>query len=137
MSTPENTNELDWTAFCYAAGELSADESAAFENLLGEDQAAREALARAVELTQAVASAETIHPTIVARSRSSVWTKRLTWMAIGSAASLLVALLWTGSGSLFRGQPGNSQVTGELAAAWIATQEEMAEGESLPADHSP
>jgi hypothetical protein len=131
MKTPEVSGNLDWTAFCYAAGELSADEAAAFENLLGEDQVAREALARAVELTQAVASAETLRPAIVVKSRRSVWARRVTWMAIGSAASLLVALLWTGSGAGNRlaawrnGQPKSPAVTQELAAAWMAAQEEL------------
>jgi hypothetical protein len=139
MNTPENRNELDWTAFCYAASELPADEAAAFENRLGEDQAAREALARAVELTQAVASAETMQPVVVVRSRSSVWTRRLTWMAIGSAASLLIALLWTGSdvngrlAGLFAGKPEAPAVSGELAAAWMAAQEELAAAAASPA----
>jgi hypothetical protein len=132
MKTPECGNQLDWTAFCYAAGELSADETAAFENRLGEDQATREALARAVELTQAVASAEAAQPAVIVRSRPSVWARRVTWMAIGSAASLLVAVLWSGSGAGSRlatwmGGPAKSPaVSRELAAAWMAAQEELA-----------
>jgi hypothetical protein len=121
-------NELDWTAFCYAAGELSASEADAFEVRLADDQAAREALARAVELSQAVAAAETMEPVSVGRSGRSrgdvkPWGKRLVWMAIGSAASLLVAALV----SQLSGWLGQSVVgdDGRLAAAWSQTRQEL------------
>ncbi len=133
-------NELDWPAFCYAAGEMTADEAAAFEVRLADDQAAREALARAVELTEVVASAELLAPALatrvaVARSQSSVWTKRITWMAIGSAASLLVALLWSGGWSWFAetsfpGDETASAQRAELAAAWSQTRKELADSDS-------
>ena len=93
MPTQECHNDLDWAAFCYAAGELSPDEVADFELRLAEDQGAREALARAVELTQAVAAAETLEPVVSVRSERSLWGRRLAWMAIGAAASLLAAAL--------------------------------------------
>ncbi len=123
-------NELDWSSFCYAAGELSADEAAAFEARLADDQAAREALARAVELAEAVASAESLAPVVAARSQSNVWTKRLTWMAIGSAASLLVALLWSGAWSWPADESVASTEQSRLAAAWSQTRRELAETES-------
>lgn len=57
LHPPENNgpfaDDLDWTAFCYVAGELSADEAARFEDRLAGDQAAREAVARAVEVASA------------------------------------------------------------------------------------
>ncbi len=43
--------DLDWLAFQYATESLSAEKRDDFERLLVEDQAAREAVARAVELT--------------------------------------------------------------------------------------
>lgn len=52
-STPQS--DRDWEAFRYIAGEMSAAESEAFEARLETDQALREAVAAAVELTQAVA----------------------------------------------------------------------------------
>lgn len=131
MKPNDFQSDLDWTAFCYAASELSESETAAFESLLAEDQAAREALARAVELSQAVASAETMQPVVITRSRSFIWSRRLTWMAVGSAASLLVAVLWSGSGvgsrlqTRFSGQPESSTATHELAAAWVGQQQEQ------------
>lgn len=118
-------NELDWTAFCYAAGELTAADAEAFELRLADDQSAREALARAVELTQAVAAAETLQPVELhlpelAKPGRSTWGKRLVWMAIGSAASLLVAAFV----SQFDLSSG-SRDDGELAAAWSQTRQEL------------
>ncbi len=129
--TMNNENhELDWSAFCYAAGEMTADEAAAFEARLADDQAAREALARAVELTEVVASAESLAPAVVVRSQASVWTKRLTWMAIGSAASLLVALVWSGAWSWLASETVASAEQARLAAAWSQTRQELAESDS-------
>ena len=132
MPTKDFTNELDWTAFCYAAGELSPEEVADFELRLAEDQGAREALARAVELTQAVAAAETLTPVVTAGSERSLWGRRLAWMAIGAAASLLAAALITGGrlgpggGDWVEQAPAAfSSETGELAAAWSQTRQEL------------
>ena len=47
---PSESN-LDWLAFCYLAEELSVEDRMAFESQLEHDQLAREALARAVELS--------------------------------------------------------------------------------------
>ena len=133
MSTKDFTNDLDWTAFCYAAGELSSEEVADFEQRLAEDQGAREALARAVELTQAVAAAETLTPVVTAGTERSLWGRRLAWMAIGAAASLLAAALITGGRLGPAGREWVDQApaapfspeTGELAAAWSQTRQEL------------
>jgi ferric-dicitrate binding protein FerR (iron transport regulator) len=127
MSHNECPNELDWSAFCYAAGELSPAEAEAFEQRLASDQAAREALARAVQLTQAVASAESLVP-VVLRPASRDWGRRLAWMAIGSAASLLVAVLWMGgrndTSTVIRQSPASQDQTA-LAAVWSQTRDEL------------
>src|SRR5262245_35404420 len=98
MNDRECTNELDWQAFCYAAGELNAAEAEQFERRLAEDQGAREALARAVEMTQVVAAAEAQCGDLVtpAATAKRDWSSRLSWMAIGSVAALLLAVLWSG-----------------------------------------
>jgi len=132
-------NELDWSAFCYAAGEMSESEAAAFELRLAEDQAAREALARAVELTQAVAAAESLEPVVTLNqpaAKELTWSRRLAWMAIGSAASLLVALLWSGAGSWFAGSwfnagPNAAGDQSQLAMAWSQTRQELADSDSV------
>lgn len=128
MQSRESQSELDWSAFCYAAGDLAPAEAAAFEQRLADEQPAREALARAVELTQAVAAAETLEPVVVVHTGRSLWGRsqwgrRLAWMAVGSAASLLIAAVvgtaWREAGSAV---PAG---TGELAAAWSQTRQEL------------
>src|SRR5688572_17831025 len=124
MSPGDCHNELDWSAFCYASGEMTPAEAEAFEQRLSDDQAAREALARAVEITQAVISAESLAPAVALRSQPATWSRRLAWMAIGSAASLLAALLWSGGVASWLG--GRSErVSPELAAAWSETRGEL------------
>jgi anti-sigma-K factor RskA len=128
MNEQDTQSELDWLAFCYAAGDLSGEEAAQFETRLADDQTAREALARAVELSQVVAAVEAQSEflvTPVARIRSD-WHTRLSWMAIGGVASLLIALLWSGVvGPTWRRlDAGNRQ---QLALAWNMTRTEMAE----------
>lgn len=51
-------DELVLQAMLYASGELDAEQAAAFEVLLTEDQAARDALCKAVELTQSMPGQE-------------------------------------------------------------------------------
>ena len=124
-------SDLDWLAFCYAAGELSPAEAEQFESRLASEQPAREALARAVEVTQAVAVAES-QPcgnvvTPAARTRTK-WSTRLSWMAIGGLASLLLALVWSGS---FTPQKtaalrSNAEQQRNLAAAWSEARAEIA-----------
>ena len=46
MHLKSTSGELDWLAFCYAAGELDAAEIEQFEGRLAAEQPAREALAR-------------------------------------------------------------------------------------------
>src|SRR5437763_10961919 len=96
--TTDHRNDLDWLAFCYAAGELGSAEAELFEARLADDQAAREALARAVELTQTVAAAETqCGDQVLPAGRTNLdWNRRLSWMAVGGLAALLLAMLWSG-----------------------------------------
>src|SRR5262245_10127855 len=98
MNTDNNHNDLDWLAFSYAAGELTPAEAEQFELRLADDQSAREALARAVELCQVVTAAELQSDNYIAPAAKtrSTWNDRLSWMAIGGLASLLIAMLWTG-----------------------------------------
>ena len=131
MNTSNPTSDLDWLAFCYAAGELDAPAAEQFEARLAADQSAREALARAVELTQTVAAAEyQLQDFVAPVSRVSAdWNSRLSWMAIGGLASVLVALLWTGVvGPTWQtAQRGlNASAKQHLALAWHETGVEIA-----------
>jgi anti-sigma factor RsiW len=131
MTLNQTQDDLDWTAFCYAAGELDAAAAEQFEARLADEQPAREALARAIELTQAVSAAESQPATCVvtpAVRQRSKWTTRLSWMAVGGLASLLLAVLWSGALSPDRPQPTASRpaVAPGLADAWTQTRAEIA-----------
>src|SRR5262245_21336999 len=127
----EIQNELDWTAFCYVAGELSPAEVERFEVRLADEQPAREALARAVEMTQAVAAAESqaeCHVVIPAARHRPVWISRLAWMAVGGTAAALLAVLWSGALNSGRHPLTGAQLLArsELAAAWTQARDEIA-----------
>jgi anti-sigma factor RsiW len=126
-----NPQDLDWLAFCYAAGELNSTESEQFEARLADDQAAREALARAVELCQTVTAAETHRSNYLAPAAriQTNWNQRLSWMAVGGLASLLLALLWTGVvGPTWQTAQRNFHAFSQqnLASAWTETRTEIA-----------
>jgi hypothetical protein len=98
QSDARRESDADWLAFRYHAGDMSVDETAEFERLLGESQPAREALARAVLLAEAVALAAKAdapkeESKIVYRpiGRAITWGQRLAWAALGAAASLIFA----------------------------------------------
>lgn len=91
-------DNLEWAAFRYVANELSAEEAAAFETQLADDQAAREAVARCVEMTHAiVAVAEAEHAPVLAGRRRGFRVPS-GWIALaGSAAVLAVCVAyWMG-----------------------------------------
>ena len=121
------TGDLDWLAFCYVADELAECERAAFETRLADDQAAREAVARAVELTQSVALAEAHEPVLTPASitRRTTWPRRLAWMSVGASAALVlvaVALNWK---SLEERLAPPAINRSELAEVWSQTRDEV------------
>jgi len=138
--TTDHNNDLDWLAFCYAAGDLDAIEAEQFEARLADDQAAREALARAVELTQTVAAAERGvavgreanhgEASVIVASRTNLdWNRRLSWMAVGGLASLLIAMLWSGYvGPTWHTAQRRltAQSRYQLAMAWNQARDEFA-----------
>lgn len=85
-------DSLDWTAFRYVADEMDADERCRFEASLVVDQAAREAVARAVEISQAVVSVMDAakERRIGVNRLSGAWRRVAMW---GGAVSA-VAVLW-------------------------------------------
>ena len=62
------SNDLEWLAFCYAANELSDLEAAEFELRLESDQAARDAVVNAVEQGQLIFAAIESSPTTIGNS---------------------------------------------------------------------
>jgi hypothetical protein len=103
----ESEADVDWLADQYVAGELSDHDAIAFEDRLALEQSAREALARSVELFQAITlSGESCispvrsainQPTM--RMRDSLWLKPAGWLAASAAAVLVMGVtlkfLWS------------------------------------------
>lgn len=107
MSQTENRKmidpELDWLAFRYIAGELTAAERAAFESRLADDLAACEAVAAAVAMADGILAAQ--RPLVVPVSKPagrSRFTRHAGWLA-GAAALSLLAIL-----AIFAGRDGVS-----------------------------
>jgi len=83
--------DLDWLAFRYISGEIAVSEAEQFEALLADDQAARDAVVRAVELTQAIVAVQTASISPSAAMPQS-WTHNITWISTSVAALVLVTL---------------------------------------------
>lgn len=135
----DSHDTLDWLAQQYVLRELSAEEQARFEERLLDDQAAREAVAEAVLLTQLTAEAlresrapaqtppAEIAPAETARaqpapSRSAAGE----WAAVAGGIALLLALvlLWLGGA---RELPGPARKADpELARVWVEIIDEHA-----------
>jgi len=91
----EIQDQLNWLAFRFVANELDATEASEFESLLVTDQAAREAVARAVEETTQIRQALAGAAVVAAASQRSNWrrkTNRVTIVAVGSCLTLLLAV---------------------------------------------
>ena len=114
-------DELDWLAFRYIAGEMSAEEADVFEARLAVEQDAREAVASAVQLSQAVVSLSSLDQPIKLRprSRSRQWSAIISLVTV---ACLMMAfgLLLDRSGRT-GGEANLDQHNGEadhLVAVW-------------------
>jgi hypothetical protein len=95
--------ELFWQAYLYLGDEMPPAEAEAFEAQLALDQSAREALAKVVDLSQAVAAqpisvltagaltAGTLEPLAVA-SNPWRWRAAVGWACTGAAACLAIVL---------------------------------------------
>ncbi len=128
-------NDLDWLACRYALGDLPGAETAAFERLLDEDQDAREAVARAVELVGAVALVVAPGPEMAARPRRRVQA-RASWALAASVALAVGASAWLAGP---RSNPVEADA-GRLASAWSGVRDRPgleAEGDDEAAGTTP
>ncbi|MCO6459120.1 MAG: hypothetical protein J5I93_27745 [Pirellulaceae bacterium] len=97
LPTSISHDEWLWRAWQYIADELDDAQREEFERLLGESQAAREAVAEAVELRQLLVAAGSEQVQPVSRSElpdhrsRRPWAPRTLWLVTGAAAGLLVA----------------------------------------------
>lgn len=122
---PQFQSDLDWQAFAYWSDELSPSERARFEARLADDQEAREALARAVELSYAVAAVESLSVTPAERQPNRRSRRLVAW-SVGFAASALALLLGLAIGQRPGGWSGHkgsatlqsSNINPDLASAW-------------------
>ncbi len=151
---PPSSDDLAWQASRYCLAEMTADEVTGFEQLLLESQAAREAVASAMELLSVVHRAEsslindvTVVPIATSASTSvaakqfvSIWRERSAWIGIGAVAASLVMLLsqvsWQGllqHGGFGRTSPAEQA---RLAAMWLENSELAAIEEPETADAS-
>ena len=124
-------HNLDWQAFAYWSDELAPSERREFESLLEDDQQAREALARVVELSHAVIAAESLaapdaawqatHCEPAGRPSARPWRQVAAWSA-GLAASALALLLGISIGQRPQWSPpaqvSVKQIDPDLASAW-------------------
>ncbi|MFN0021962.1 MAG: hypothetical protein ACKVP0_27250 [Pirellulaceae bacterium] len=118
--TPFNNQTKDdreWLAFRYIAGELSGDETVAFEAELETSQVVREAVARAVELSQAVAIAESQQVVLVEAAprgiRSRSWIPVIGWITAGAVAASVAGAVWWN-------MPGFQSDNSSIAENWAA-----------------
>ncbi len=137
-----NSADLDWIAFQYVTDGLSESAAADFEATLRHDQSAREALASAVEMTQAVTMIESVADRgaacrsehTVGRRHGDVWLAPVAWLTVAALACMTFVVLWQpgrfvpSSGSSPGGHPvaardGAGFDSGELASLWVSTSE--------------
>lgn len=129
------TTDLELLAFGYLHEELSAEETAAFEQRLAEDQRVREALAHAVELSHACRAALA---TPVTSNQTGNWVSIAGWVVAGVAAA--IAVFATVQSAY---PPANSSVedsatkiNSELISAWSESSD-WNEQETLASEESP
>ncbi len=114
-------NELAWLANRYVVGELSVDETAAFEARLETDVAACSEVACAMELNLAIAAAFDSQPaTFGSRPETAAPSRRATTVITALAATAVVAAgvaLMIGHGSTSNGV-ARKDGADRLVAAW-------------------
>jgi len=95
-------NELEWTAFQYISNDLGEEGAREFEQRLADDQQAREAVTRCVQIAHAVISLEEARLTPArtnAVSSAPQCRRQQVWAVLGSVAALLAicAAFWIGT----------------------------------------
>jgi anti-sigma factor RsiW len=133
----ETQNKLSWSAFCYVANEMDATEASEFESLLMTDQAAREAVADAVEESARIRQALAGAVVVTAASQRTKWNRKTTRVAVvtvGSCLTLLFVLFLVRSSVpiardfAHQGIESDSSVSpAQLAYAWAEARNGLTE----------
>jgi hypothetical protein len=139
--------ELNWLAFRYVAGELTGAELRVFESQLEDDQLAREAVAKAYELTCCIATAESERAAVeelghTAPHTAAVHTRspwpQVSVMAVSLAVCLLSLLIpmqlpRPENGGQVVAKPSAEPVAADpLAEIWSTTRQPLDEPLGLP-----
>ena len=104
-------DELAWQAFRYIAGEMTRDEHERFAERLAEDQDAREAVAAAVEVSQATAIALATQPAASRRTSPNHEHRSLRWLWATLATAAGIAVMWGASQLGERSSSSSAQQT--------------------------
>lgn len=88
--------DIDWQAFRYISGEMAEHDANTFEQLLSVDQAAREAVARSVELLGRMSSVSLPGPTVNVQSARPSRHPKVFAAAVAVAALVVVCLSFFG-----------------------------------------
>ncbi len=131
--------DLDWLAFCYIANELPEQEMLEFQKRLAQDQAARDAVVRAMELSQLTLTALSACPSTQAEPARSVSkeytsTRHSRASRLVFAASICLAFLTAGWAIYSNSQNAGIGLAAEvesLATVWAKTAEPADEGWEL------
>ena len=112
----QSAADREWLAFHYIAGELTGDELASFEAELETSQIAREAVARAVDLSQAIVMAES-HQVELVESAARIagrksWIYGIGWIGAGVVAASVAGAIWWN-------MQGAKEGKSELAEIWV------------------
>ena len=124
----EHDSDIFWQAFRYVAGEMSPAEAESFEHCLDQDQEAREAVARAVELTGAVAALRPESILTLPRRRP---VRTILGVAALAAAACLFWLVFTPLGPAPDSAAVAPRVTpsATVTLAWSTLRQEGTEGD--------
>ena len=128
MTASETTTlkELAWLASRYVAGELSVDETAAFEVRLETDVAACSAVARAMELNLAIAAAfdQEVLPSVERPLQAAVTPTRWSGVAMtalaASAVTAASVALMLGRGGFSTNEAARKDGVDRIVAAWAS-----------------
>ena len=132
-------SNLDWLAFQYVAGELNAHQHEAFELQLLESQAAREAVASAVELCQAVQAASALPasaPVPLLAARSSTWNAPAAWISLAAAACILLvaSLQWFSQSDNIANGPAQQPTVEDTSLALVWSELRKLQSEEVADD---
>ncbi len=147
QSSASGDADLQWLAFRYIAGEMTAEETAAFEQQMQTDLAACEAVAAQVELSETVLAATRLQPVTTAgpvASGRNAWK----WSYLAAVATAVAACLlaFVAGGWLAENNTGDTPeiaqpaaadaVSPELATQWSNARHDLKEAwlHPLPAD---